>query len=286
MTQRPTIAAIVAVLLLGGVPLLAQEPDPHPHPGLAEGETHVQGLVTDRATGQTMSGVSVVMRAVDGSASAMRLTDGDGTFHFQAVRSGEYELEFRHIGYRDVDVALETGDGSYTDVRLEMVPQAVELEPVIVTSARRDRLSRSGFYDRRRSASGNFLTRDDIQRRPIARVSQLFRGIAGFTVVPTSGGFDHMVVGRGNCHPSLYVDGVLMRTASGSQIDQVLEPDHLEGLEVYSASQTPGRFLAGRCGTIVAWTHTPSSGVDGHPFEWRRMGVAAGLVVAVFTVFF
>lgn len=285
MTCRPTAAAVLAILLCGGAALSAQQPDAEPHPGLGAGETHVQGVVTDRATGLAMPGVSVVMQALGGPASAMRLTDSDGNFHFAAVQSGAYELEFRHIGYQDVDVALETGDGSYTDVQLEMVPQAVELEPVVVTSARRDRLARIGFYDRRRSASGAFLTREEIQSRPVAKTSQLFRGIAGFSVVPTTGGFDQLVLGRGNCTPSLYIDGVLIQTASGSQIDQLLQPDHLEGLEVYSASQSPGRFLAGRCGTIVAWTHTPTEAV-GHPFEWRRFAAAAGLVVAVFTVAF
>ncbi|MFW5904815.1 MAG: hypothetical protein ACOCUZ_01230, partial [bacterium] len=109
--------------------------------------------------------------------------------------------------------------------------------------------------------------------------------IAGFRVVPSRTTADQMVVGRGNCQPSIYIDGVLVRTVAGTDLDQVLPPDHLEGLEVYSASQTPGQFIAGRCGTIVAWTHTPTN-ADGHPMDWGRLGAAAGIVLAVFTLMF
>jgi hypothetical protein len=285
VNTRSVAATLLLLLGSGAVSLAAQEPEPETHAGLGQGETHVRGYVTDRSTGQPMAGVSVVMRDSEGTQSALRLTSDDGTFHFASVRSGVYEMELRHLGYQEVDLTLDTGEGSHTEVRVEMVPAAVELEPVVVTSSRRDRLSTAGFYDRRRVASGHFITRDELRSRQIFRVSQIFRGVAGFTVVPATNGFDQYVIGRGNCHPALYIDGILMQTVAGSQIDQVLQPDHLEGLEIYSASQTPGQFLAGRCGTIVAWTHTPTS-VDGHAFEWRRLGAAAGLIVAVFTVFF
>lgn len=286
MKIRTSAGWAVLILLMGWAPLAAQQdPDPEAHEGLSQGETHVRGFVTDRSTGRVLPGVSVIMRRTDGGASALRMTGDDGTFHFAAVRSGVYQMELRHIGYQDVDLTLDTGDGDHTEVRVEMVPAAVELEPVVVTSSRRDRLALAGFYDRRRITAGHFITRDEIQSRQVFRVSQLFRSVAGFSVVPMSNGFEQLVIGRGNCHPALYIDGVLQQTVAGSQIDQVLRPDHVEGLEIYSASQTPGQFLAGRCGTIVAWTHTPTS-VDGHPFEWRRFGAAAGLVVAVFTVLF
>lgn len=275
---------MLALLLGSAAPLAAQE-RPDTHPGLGEGETHVRGLVSDRATNEPLAGTSVILRRVDSPLSGLRVTDSDGGFHFAEIPAGVYELEFRHLGFQEVFATVEMDAGGYVDVQVRMVPAAVELDPVVVTSSRRDRLALAGFYDRRQSASGHFITRDEIQDRRVNRVSQLFRSIAGFRVIPSRQTSDHMVVGRGNCQPSLYIDGVLMRTVAAWELDHVLQPDHLEGLEVYSASQTPGQFLAGRCGTIVAWTHTPT-GADGHPFEWTRLGAAAGLVVAVFTLMF
>lgn len=277
--------AMVLVLLLGGAASLAAQGDPERHPGLGQGETHVRGFITDRSTNEPLSGTSVVLRAVNAPLSGLRVTASDGTFQFAEIPAGVYELEIRHLGFQDAHSTVEMEAGGYVDLRVHMVPAAVELDPLVVASERRDRLATAGFYDRRRVSTGHFMTRDEIQDRRVHRVSQLFRGIAGFSVIPSRQNSDQMVVGRGNCQPSLYIDGILMRTVAAWEFDQVLQPDHLEGLEVYSASQTPGQFLAGRCGTIVAWTHTPTD-ADGHPFEWTRLGAAAGLVVAVFTLMF
>lgn len=273
--------ALVLVLLVPG-PMGAQVETPVP---LARGDAHIRGLVVDRTTGDPVVGATVVLEVSRGLGSTSRTTDDAGVFHFASVPLGSYHLAIRRLGFHELTISLGTDEGTYVEVDARMVPSAVELDPIVVTTTRRDRLAWVGFRERQRTAQGRFFTRDEIQRHRVTRVSQLFRGIAGFRLVPARDGYTTSVIGRGNCLPALYLDGVRMANTGAGQVDQLLSPDHLEGLEVYSGVQTPGQFRAGSCGTIVAWSHTPSDMTD-HPFQWRRLVVAGGLGAAVFLFFF
>lgn len=247
-----------------------------PETPLAPGEAAVRGVVMDRTTGGSVEGATILLQSLTDTRAAVRISAADGSFRFTGIGRGSYELLISRIGYHDVTVQVETDGGALVEVEVGLVPAAVELDPVIVTSARRDRLEWVGFRERQRTTAGHFITREQIVSHRVVRVSQLFQGVAGFRTIPSRDGNAIAVVGRGNCHPAIYMDGVRMANTGAAQLDQLLMPDHVEGLEVYSAAQTPGQFQAGRCGTIVAWTHTPAT-MENHPFQWRRLLVAGGL---------
>ena len=73
--------------------------------------------------------------------------------------------------------------------------------------------------------------------------------------------FGHVVAFRkpfafeGYCRPDLYVDGVLFR-GGDLEIDEVLNPDQIDGIEVYTKpALAPMQFannMSG-CGSIVVW---------------------------------
>lgn len=280
---RWPLAAICAALTLcnpGSLDGQAERPA-----GLGEGDAHIRGRVVDLGTGTPLAGAEVTIRSADGARSDRVVTPEDGTFLFAFVPLGSYDIEIRRLAYEDLDLSVDTGDGRQVSIQAHMVHDALEMEPLVVTSANRDRLEWAGFYDRRQAGLGRFFTRAEVQDRNVMHLSDLFRSIPGYRVIPSRSGPTRTIVGRGNCQPTLYVDGVRLRTVGGGNLDQVLEPDHLEGLEVYSGAQTPAQFQAGRCGTVVAWTHTPSERSD-EPFEWRRFGIVLGLVVATFTFVF
>jgi hypothetical protein len=279
--------ALAVLGLLGGTlgspfVLTAQEP---PREGLGEGIVSIRGTVVDRVNREPIVGAEVLVRSTDREASDVRITGESGAFHFAAVPPGLYDVQIRRLGYTSLDLVLDAEGGQLVSAHIELVPAALELEPIVVTSQSRDRLDWVGFRQRSATSVGHFLTRGDIEQLDVARVSQLFRGMAGFRVVPSTSGTGSTVVGRGNCQPTYYLDGILMGDMSGGQLDQVVQPEYLEGLEVYSGAQTPGQFQTGRCGTVVAWTHTPSDRV-GHVFDWRRAAAAAALVLATFTLAF
>jgi hypothetical protein len=273
---------IVILLALAPKPIGAQS---EASPAIAPGEVRIQGIVVDRTTGAAVEAATILLRSLAGDRTAVRISAGDGSFRFASIRRGSYEIEISRIGYQDVRVTVGSDDGALVELEVGMVPSAVELEPMVVTTARRDRLEWVGFRERQRTTTGRFFTRDEIVRHRVVRVSQLFQGVAGFRVIPSRDGNTTAVVGRGNCQPTIYLDGIRMANLGAGQLDQLLVPDHVEGLEVYSGSQTPGQFQAGRCGTIVAWTHTPT-GIDSHPLGWRRFLVAGGLASAILFLMF
>jgi hypothetical protein len=278
-----TARSAALMLLAFGPGALGAQTDPAPP--LASGEAVIHGIIMDRTTGSSVAGATILLRSLTDTRAAVRLSGADGTFRFTSIRRGSYELEISRIGYHEVTVEVQTDEGALVEVEVGLVPAAVELEPMVVTTARRDRLEWVGFWERQRTTPGHFFTRDQISSHRVVRVSQLFQGVAGFRVVPSRDGNTIAVVGRGNCHPAIYMDGIRMANLGAGQLDQLLMPDHVEGLEVYSAAQTPGQFQAGRCGTIVAWTHTPTA-MEGHPFQWRRLLAVGGLASAIMFLMF
>lgn len=271
----------LVLLLVGAGGLHAQIEE---RSSLDRGVVEIQGMVVDRTTGDPVAGARVRLLAEDSEGEAVVGTGESGAFQFVGIPVGTFTLVIERIGYHVLDVPLSTEGGNFVEVDVALVPAAVELEPLVVTSARRDRLEWVGFRDRERNASGRFYTRRDLQRHRVTEISQLFRSIPGFRVIPSRDGRPASVVGRGNCLPTVYLDGVRVQNLAG-QMDVLLVPDHLDGLEVYTSSQTPGQFQAGRCGTIVAWSQAPSAN-EGNPFQWRRLFAAGLLFSAVFTVMF
>lgn len=273
--MRPRAIAPLVFLMLGAGagPLLAQTPAT----GLERGNAHVRGWVQDRVTGNPVPGAVVHIHRADGDGSKFDFTDEDGAFGFAAIPVGSYELAIEALGYKTLTLDVDPDGDTPLDVRARLAPSGVELDPIVATSARQGRLHTVGFHQRERGGIGRFYTRDQILGMGLMELSDLFRRIPGFRVVTGRFGPGGDVLGRGNCRPALYIDGVRTQTSAG--MDDILRPEHLAGLEVYSGAQSPGEFQGGRCGTIVAWTHVPDRGI-GHP-SLRQIGVAAGFVAAI-----
>lgn len=265
----------VALLLLFATPIPAPGQGPG-SPELRSGPSYVSGMVLDHTTGEPLQGAEVALREVEGSRVATRTTTEQGLFRFDAIRASLYEIWITHAGYKEVQLRLDPRDGDDVRVEVEMVRTVVTLEPLVVTATRQTLLRRVGFLDRREVGLGQFMTRDQIEARNPFRVSDMFRTMAGFRVVPGARSGGDRVLGRGNCPPAIFVDGT--RLLEGSSIDEVLRPESLEALEVYHASQTPARFRGSRCGAVVAWTRSPDPGERGQPLTWRRILFGLGFI--------
>ena len=137
-----------------------------------------------------------------------------------------------------------------------MQPQAFDL-PAIAVSGNRIVLSYGRireFWLRRKHGFGRFFTREDIERRHPIRVSDMLFTIPGFSVYRI-GGTTRIRSRRSGCAPRVWLDGVPL--FGDEDVDAVVTPNDVEGIEVYSgAAGTPVEFSGGRgsCGAIVIWT--------------------------------
>lgn len=245
----------------------------------AQSRQRVDGSVRDVAV---EAGVSeALIRLFTGESSRpfrQAVSDDDGRFRMEGVAAGPYRIEVVAFGYHSVHEMIEIPDEHPVDLRIDLAPDALELDPVVVAVAGRSSLRRSGFHDRRDRVSGTHLTRDEFLQRAGSVVSDVFRTIPGARVVPVEG-LSHggHVLLRGGCRPAVYIDG--FEVAPGLALDQYLTVAEIEAMEIYRGPTAPAQFSSsGGCGSIVVWTREPQP--SDRPFGWRRLAIAAGFVIA------
>jgi hypothetical protein len=121
----PAVLRVVVVAAgLATVPLTTagQERDAARDPMVA-----VFGIVAERGTGNPIQAAAVRLISAGNEQALERLTDASGRFSIPSVPAGRYRLRVERFGYKTVEQAIELRTDS--DVRVELVVEAVELEP-------------------------------------------------------------------------------------------------------------------------------------------------------------
>src|SRR5688572_5866533 len=232
-------------LALGPTGLRAQEPAPR---------GTVAGLVRD-SSGAGIAGAEVTI-----IGSGLRAhTNGQGQFRLTNVPAGTISVGVRRLGFLPTVGSIEIGPNEAATMSVIVTPLAQALEAVIVRGDRRfeEHGRLAGFYQRRsRSSGGHYITREQIDQRNPAQVTDLFRSVPGARIYSST--FNNVVRFRGmRCAPLVWLDG-FPATAAEFDLD-TLDPYVVEGIEVYLGVATvPPEFRwvrgGGSCGAIVIWT--------------------------------
>lgn len=201
-------------------------------------------------------------------------TDESGAFRTSPLPEGDYRIVVRALGYRDLSEPVRVEGASPMELTIRLVPEAMELDPVVVRGVRSRRLDDVGFYRRREQGVGRTFTHQEIQRRAIHRASDVFRTIAGARLLP-AGAYDRPYIAfRGDCLPDIVLDGINL--GSDVRLDEWIGAHEIEGLEVYRGSQAPLQYSTNGCGAVLVWSLDPTAH-DGKPFTWGRLVLAAVL---------
>jgi predicted thioesterase len=201
----------------------------------------------------------------------MAWTGSGGRFQVRGVPEGAQTIEVSAIGYDPavVAVAVAVGGTVRVHVVLERIP--VELEPLEVSAEEAVPAILRGFYERRATAAGTFITRADIERTQPRLFTDVLRSAPGlrFQAVqgPSGGSFvaqsaRSAVAGGGNlvrnpCRILYYLDGVRFPVEGDFGINTFVQPEDVAGVEIYTGSaRIPVQFYteAAQCGVIVIWT--------------------------------
>jgi hypothetical protein len=264
--------------LLGGMLLLA--------PVAAQSQT-IRGVVLEDGTREPIEGALVELLAADGVAVQQVQTDSIGGFVLVLRRSGEFGMRLRHFAYIPVDaVTLEVRPAERLEIELRMDHRAIPLEPVTVTARRRN-VRLEDFYERMQGPGfGRFVTREQIERYPGARTSELLRMMPGVQLVPVSNGRNMILMrggGTGRCAPTIYLDGMEVKQYPESGVDDFLTASMLEGVEVYTSFASAPSPLHSRdgCGVVAFWTR---GGEGGRPWSWKRFAAALGGFALIVTL--
>ncbi len=94
----------------------------------------VSGYVTDSKTGETLIGVTVVLKSTQQGIT----TDGNGYFRMSSIKPGEYTLQFSYVGYKKVEKTVRVINKSILLNETALEQEVIELKDVIITAARPD----------------------------------------------------------------------------------------------------------------------------------------------------
>jgi hypothetical protein len=192
------------------------------------------------------------------------IADGPQT---QTNEKGEWTLTDAPTGTRTLEVHSL---GFYPDVRRVDVVAGAEpltismstLKHVLDTvriSASRLGFNRDseGFLKRKRSGMGRYLTPADISRWNPIVTSDMFKIVPGLRV--ESYGLERRVTMRGafgQCQPVLFLNDHEVTVFTMDDLDGLIDPKDVKGIEIYPQGTVPAQFQTGMsgCGSIVIWT--------------------------------
>jgi hypothetical protein len=191
-------------------------------------------------------------------------TDSVGVFKFVELKAGDLVLDVRRLGYQPRIVALVIPLANSTPLRVILEEGVVKLATVEVSEQnKRVKKYMEAFERRRRSGSGQFVTRGELIARNPTRLSDALRDLPGIQISRvgvrgTTLRFTSSASIRRDCVPQYWVDGQLAR---GADVDD-FPPGDVEGIELYSGpATTPMQFSplgpSLTCGAVVIWTRPP-----------------------------
>lgn len=226
---RPLLAATAAIALwlLASPPTAAQQ-----EPG------EIRGTVVDVRRQAPVGLAAVSIPALDRRTVA----DAEGRFRFRDVPPGSYELRVRFLGYEAAVREVEVPSGGTRTVEVRVAPGPVELEELEVSV--RSLTWVPGFRERRRSATGHFFTRSEIEEADPSYLTRLLRGREGVRIGLDRGahGADKRYPqfyyrGPGDagvfCRPVVFVDGEMMGPGRRYLRFNEIPPDEVLAMEVY-----------------------------------------------------
>ena len=210
----------------------------------------VTGRVVDQVTQEPVSGAVVALES-SGGPEGRALTDDEGRFRFERLELQTYLVEVEHLAYGTQTKWFTILDVEPLELELGLVPEAIELDALVVSV-------RSRGMDRRNTAGTrrDFVSRIEIEQLLGAarNVGDLVRTMPGVRVQNVRDEFGQMrlcIEGRRSysrgCDSVLVViDGLI----SDAEMLEDLPPNIIESIEFIPAVVAGFRY-GGRTGSGV-----------------------------------
>jgi hypothetical protein len=222
----------------------------------------IDGVVTDTMlTPLASADISVI------GTSAKVITGENGRFRMMQVPQGQYLIVVRRIGFTPASGIIEVPGGDTLRLSYALNRSTLALDTVRIKE-RRVTMRMLEFEQRRVQGVGQFITREELERRGSLYVKDFLRNVRGVDVSPLSGDqFAGTVAlskreggsvggdGTGACAMQVILDGIILPRFFN--LDLLPPPKQIGGIEIYTGAATvPPQFGGAdrRCGIIAVWT--------------------------------
>ena len=187
------------------------------------------------------------------------VTNDDGEFQLTGVPGGTQTLTTRAIGFVPDERAVDLTD-RHLPVVVGMLSVRRFLDTVHVHASRNAITTMVGFEDRKKSGSGRFFSANDVERLHPHELTDLLRH-APSVELTTDNHHNVTIRMRGDlssCTPAIFLDGKQLVDWELSDLNSLVQPDQIGGMEVYTPAMTPAEFRTKHgCGTILVWSRPP-----------------------------
>ena len=204
------------------------------------------GRIYDALTDDPVATAAVSVLGRPGVAESNR----QGQFALDGIPQGEHQLEVRRLGYALLRHPIVMSPGITTEVEVGLVPEPVEMEPLVAVAERSRRLEIKGFYERKHWGEllglGEFFSEDYLERWRPTLMTQF---LADHTMLNYN-----LVNRRSGCAAKVLVDGMKVAIP---HLNAVVLPIEVGAVEVYRGpASLPARFSGpdSRCGVVAIWT--------------------------------
>ncbi len=231
---------------------LAMPPGPR-----RSGDGRVSGSVVAAEGGRPLSGARVGIR--NGPETR---TDERGVFTLSGLPTGTRMLDVRAVAFAPLELPVDIVDGA-APLRIPLVSLKALLDTVKVRANLVDNRDEEEFLRRKkRSGAGRFMTAEDIAKRNVILAADLFRSMPGVTFARDENQYDILVqrsmssmTDNPFCRVSVFVNGFALRDPTVNDLNAILRPNEMRGVEVYDGGAAPPEYSRRNgCGSVVIWT--------------------------------
>ncbi len=231
---------------------LAMPTGPH-----RSGDGRVSGTVVAADAGRPLAGARVGIR--NGPEAR---ADERGVFALTGVPTGTRMLDVRAVAYAPLELPVDVVDGA-APLRIAMVSLKSLLDTVKVRANLVGTRDEEEFLRRKkRSGAGRFITAEDIAKRNLILAADLFRSMPGVTFARDENQYDILVqrsmssmTDNPFCRVAVFVNGFALRDPTVNDLNAILRPNDMRGVEVYDGGAAPPEFSRRNgCGSVVIWT--------------------------------
>ena len=220
------------------------------------GPARLQGIVEDEARSQPLAGVQVGIVGTGSSA----MSNDRGEFTLAELPLGTQSLFARKVGYLPWEQVVNLFSDDTTRLVLKIPTLKSVLDTIRITA--RSVVDRTGFSERKKRGVGHYFDANQIAAIAPFETSDLLRRVP--SIILKSFGMDRIALMStplgGYCQPTIYLDGVRMDAMSLNDLDMMVPPDEVVGMEAYtSPASAPPEFVPvfAQCGSIVVWSGPP-----------------------------